>query len=148
MSAFWRLASWVARIPLALAGVLFALIALKYLTAPVANAAADAISLGSIMAISRLRVAFGGFPLALALIMLGCLRSSARVLDGLVVLATTIAVVTAVRLIGITVDGPAREAIRLLGVEIALLALAVAAIFLERARQRRLPAASRPAGRS
>jgi uncharacterized protein DUF4345 len=138
VSAFWRAASWLTRLPLALATVLFSLIAFKYLSAPVANAAADAISLGSVMAISRARVGFGGFPLAMALILLGCLLSSERVLSGLVVLATTVAVLTAARLVGIAVEGPAEEAVRLLGAELVLLALSVASIFLERARLRRL----------
>jgi hypothetical protein len=138
MSPFWRLASWLTRAPLLFAAALFFLIALKYVSAPVANAAADAISLGSVMAISRVRVGFGGFPLALSLILLGCLLSSERVLAGLIVLATTVGVVTAVRLVGIAVDGPAEEAIRLLGIELVLFVVSLAAIFLERARRRRL----------
>ena len=138
MSKFWRIAPWLTRLPLALAAVLFSLIAFKYLSAPVANAAADAIDLGSVMAISRVRVGFGGFPLAFALIMLGCLLSSRRVLGGLIVLATTVAVVAAARLIGIAVDGPAEEAVKLLVNEIVLLTLSIAALVLEQARLRRL----------
>jgi hypothetical protein len=134
MSFFWRLAPWLTRLLLLAAAALFFLIGLKYLRAPVENAGADAIVLGSVMAISRVRVAFGAFPLSLSLILLGCLLSRKRVLGGLAVLATTIAVVTAARLLGIVLDGPAVEAIRLLRVEAVLLALSVAAIFLERAR--------------
>jgi hypothetical protein len=134
MSFFWRLAPWLTRLLLLAAGTLFFLIGLKYLRAPVENAGADAIILGSVMAISRARVAFGAFPLSLSLILLGCLWPRKRVLGGLAVLATTIAVVTAVRLAGIVLDGPAEEAIKLLRVEAILLALSVAAIFLERAR--------------
>jgi hypothetical protein len=134
MSFFWRLAPWLTRLLLLAAAALFFLIGLKYLRAPVENAGADAIVLGSVMAISRVRVAFGAFPLSLSLILLGSLLSRRRVLGGLTVLATTIAVVTAARLLGIVLDGPAEEAIRLLRVEAILLALSVAAIFLERAR--------------
>jgi hypothetical protein len=90
------------------------------------------------MAISRVRVGFGGFPLALSLILLGCLLSRKRLLTGVTVLATTVGVVTAARLVGIAIDGPAEEALKLLRVEIILLTLSVAAIFLERARLRRL----------
>jgi len=133
MSFFWRLAPWLTRLLLLAAATLFFLIGLKYLRAPVENAGADAIVLGSVMAISRVRVAFGAFPLSLSLILLGSLGRK-RVLGGLAVLATTIAVVTAVRLAGIVLDGPAEEAIKLLRVEAILLALSVAAIFLERAR--------------
>ena len=138
MNLFWRLAPWPPRLLLALATALFFLIGSKYLGDPVDKAAADSIVLGSVMAISRIRVGFGGFPLALSLILLGCLVSRRRLLIGLAVLATTVAVITVARLVGIALDGPAEEAIRLLGVEIVLLALSVAAIFLEQARLRRL----------
>jgi hypothetical protein len=134
MIFFWRVAPWLTRLLLLAAATLFFLIGLKYLRAPVENAGADAIILGSVMAISRVRVAFGAFPLSLSLILLGSLLSRKRVLGGLTVLATTIAVVTAARLLGIVLDGPAEEAIRLLRVEAVLLALSVAAIFIERAR--------------
>lgn len=137
MTIFWRLVRWLPRLLLLVATVLFFVIALKYLDDPIDNAAADAITLGSVMAISRIRVGFGGFPLALSLILLGCLLSPKRVLSGLTVLATTVAVITVVRLIGIAVDGPVEEAVRLLRVETILLVLSVVSIFLERARRRR-----------
>ena len=44
------------------------------------------------MAVSRVRVEFGAFPLALSLILLGCLVSPKRLLTSLTVLATTVAV--------------------------------------------------------
>jgi hypothetical protein len=138
MSLFWRAAPWLLRILLLLATVLFFLIGFRYLGDPVNKAAADSIVLGSVMAISRVRVGFGGFPLALSLILLGCLLSRKRLLTGVTVLATTVGVVTAARLVGIAIDGPAEEALKLLRVEIILLTLSVAAIFLERARLRRL----------
>jgi hypothetical protein len=138
MSLFWRAAPWLPRILLLLATVLFFLIGFRYLGDPVNKAAADSIVLGSVMAISRVRVGFGGFPLALSLILLGCLLSRKRLLTGVTVLATTVGVVTAARLVGIAIDGPAEEALKLLRVEIILLTLSVAAIFLERARLRRL----------
>lgn len=137
MTLFWRFAPWPPRVLLSLAAVLFFLIGLKYLGDPVGKAAADSIVLGSVMAISRIRVGFGGFPLALSFILLGCLVSPRRVLTGLAVLTTTVAVITVARLFGIALDGPAEEAVRLLAVEIVLLALSVAAIFLELARLRR-----------
>jgi len=138
MTLFWRMAPWFPRLLLLLATVLFSLIGFKYLGDPVEKAASDSIVLGSVMAISRVRVGFGGFPLALSFILLGCLLSPKRQLTGLAVLATTVAVITVARLVGIALDGPAEEAVRLLRVEIVLLALSVASIFLERARLRRL----------
>ena len=138
MTLLWRAAPWFSRLLLLLAAALFMLIGFRYLSDPVNKAAADSISLGSVMAISRVRVGFGGFPLALSLILFGCLLSSRRLLIGLGVLATTVAVVTAARLIGIALDGPAEEAVRLMRVEIVLLALSLAALFLERGRLRRV----------
>jgi hypothetical protein len=138
MTLFWRAAPWFPRLLLLLATALFFVIGLKYLGDPVDKAAADSIILGSVMAISRVRVGFGGFPLALSLILLGCLLSRRQLLTGLAVLATTVAVITAARLVGIAVDGPVEEAVRLLGVEIVLLALSLGSIFLERARLRRV----------
>jgi len=138
MTLFWRAAPWLPRILLLLATVLFFLIGFKYLGDPVNKAAADSIVLGSVMAISRVRAGFGGFPLALSLILFGCLVSQKRLLTGLSVLATTVGVVTVARVVGIAIDGPAEEALKLLRVEIVLLALSVAAIFLERARLRRM----------
>ena len=137
MTLFWRAAPWLPRILLLLATVLFFRIGFRYLDDPVNKAAADSIVLGSVMAISRVRVGFGGFPLALSLILFGCLLSQKRLLTGLTVLATTVGVVTVARLVGIAIDGPAEEALKLLRVEIVLLALSVAAIFLERARLQR-----------
>jgi hypothetical protein len=137
MTLFWRIAPWLPRLLLLLATVLFSLIGFRYLGDPVNTAASDSIVLGSVMAISRVRVGFGGFPLALSFILLGCLVSSRRLLTGLAVLATTVAVITVARLVGIAIDGPAEEAVKLLRVEIVLLALSVAAIFLEHARLRR-----------
>ena len=142
MSVFWRAAPWLTRLLLLAAATLFFLIAFKYLSDPAGNAAADAIGLGSVMAMSRVRVGFGAFPLSVSLILFGCLASPKRVLGGLMVLATTIAVVTAVRLTGIVLDGPAEEALKLLRVEAILLVLSVAAIFLERAARRRLVTAA------
>jgi cytochrome b561 len=137
---FWVITPWFARLLLLAAAALFMLIAVKYLGDPVGRAAADEISLGSVMAISRLRIGFGAFPLALSLLLLGSLWSPKRVYSGLVLLTTTVAVVTVVRLIGIVLDGPADEALKLLRVEAILLVLSVSSLFLERARQRRLAA--------
>ena len=136
MSLLWRLAPWAARLLLLFATALFFLIGIRYLGDPVDKASADAIMLGSAMAISRVRVGFGGFPLALSLILFGCLISPRRLLNGLLVLATTIGVITMARLVGIALDGPAPEALKLLSVEAVLFALSLIFIFIERARLR------------
>jgi len=138
MDKFWRFAPWITRLLLLAVTALFTLIGWRYLADPVGKAAADEITLGSVMAISRLRVAFGAFPLAFAVILLGCLVSTKRLLIGLVVLATMIGIVTAVRFLGIVIDGAAAEALRLLQVEAIVLTLSVIGILIELGRRRRL----------
>jgi hypothetical protein len=138
MEKFWRISPWICRLLLLAVTVLFTRIAWRYLSSPVEIANADEITLGSIMAISRLRVGFGAFPLAIAAVLLGCLLSARHLLTGLAILTTTIAIVTAVRLLGIAVDGSADEALKLLRVEGILLVLSIAALLVERARRRRL----------
>jgi hypothetical protein len=138
MNGFWRLAPWLTRLLLLFPTILFTAIGWRYVSDPVGKATADEIFLGSVMAISRLRIGFGGFPLAFAVILLGCLISTRRILTGLVILATTIFVVTAVRLQGILIDGTATEAIKILRVEATILVLSIAGIFLELGRRRRL----------
>lgn len=138
MEGLWRFAPWMARALLLAVALLFTLIGLRYLTDPVGNAAADGIALGSVEAISRLRVAFGAFPLGFAAVLLGCLVSKERLLRGLVVLAALIGVVTAVRALGIMIDGPAAETVKLLRVEAIVLTLSLIGIFLELARRRGL----------
>lgn len=136
MERLWRLWPWLARGLLLAVTVLFTLIGLRYLSDPVGKAAADGIVLGSVTAVSRLRVAFSAFPLGFAAILFGCLISTRRLLLGLVALATLIGVVTAIRGLGILVDGSAGEALKLLRVEFAVLTLSLLCIFVELARRR------------
>jgi hypothetical protein len=137
MKLLWRVAPWAARVLLLSATALFFLIGVRYLSDPIANTAADSITLGSVMAISRVRVGFGGLPLALSLLLFGCVVSPGRLLDGLRVLAITVGVITAARLVGIVLDGQAADAVRLLRIEITLLAVSVAFGVVEHARLRR-----------
>ena len=150
MERLWRFWPWLARALLFAVMVLFTLIGLRYLSDPVGKAAADGIVLGSVTAVSRLRVAFSGFPLGFAVILFGCLISTRRLLLGLVALATVLGVVTAIRGLGILVDGSAAEALRLLRVELVVLTLSLLGIFVELARRRALgamPAAHEPRAR-
>ena len=138
MTLLWRLEPWAARLLLVSAAALFFLIGLRYLSDPVASSATDSIALGSIMAISRVRVGFGGLPLALSLLLFGCVVSPGRLLDGLRVLAIAVGVVAAARLVGIVVDGQATDAVRLLRIEITLLAVSLVFAVVEHARSRKM----------
>ncbi|HET9471399.1 MAG TPA: cytochrome b/b6 domain-containing protein, partial [Usitatibacter sp.] len=97
----------------------------------------------SVMAVSRVRVGFGAFPLAIAGILLACVVSRKRTLQGLVTVAIVLGVVTVVRALGILVDGTAAEAVKLLRVEAIVWAVSMAGIGLEVARSRR-PEAGEP----
>lgn len=138
MQGFWRLAPWFIRALLLAVTLLFTMIGWRYLSDPVGKAATDEITLGSIMAVSRLRVAFGAFPLGFAAILLWCLVSRQRLLHGLAALAAMIGIVTAVRGWGLVVDGSAAEALKLLRVEAIVFSLSVAGLVIELARRRRL----------
>ena len=135
---------WVLRLVILGVTVLFTLISWRYLTDPVAKAATDGITLGSAMAVSRMRVGFGAFPLAFAILLLTCLFSERRILAGLVGLSVVLGVVTVVRLSGIVLDGAAPEAVKLLRVELVVWSASLAGIALEFLRRRRLARAAAP----
>ena len=82
MNKFWQFSHWLGRLVLLAAASLFIMIGSKYLSNPIHMAANDGISLGSGMAITRLRIGFGAFPLGFAIIILFCLVSKARLLPG------------------------------------------------------------------
>ncbi|SRR6266566_1985978 len=137
-----RFVLWLSRVVLFAATVIFSLIAVRYLANPVTTAAAFKISLGSAAAITNMRVGFGAFPLGFALITLVCLVSPRRHLTGLWFIMTIIGAATAGRLLGIVVDGPARESVMVLRPEVVLLTLSSVGFFLELRRRRRQSVAS------
>ena len=145
MDIKWRVVPWLSRFVLLAATIIFSLIAVKYLTNPVATAAAFKISLGSPAAVTNMRVGFGAFPLGFALITLGCLVSARRHLAGLWFVMTIIGAATAGRILGIVVDGPAHESLAVLRPEMVLLTLSSVGLGLEvRQRKQRLSAEARP----
>jgi cytochrome b561 len=148
MNAFWRATPWILRAILLGVTVLFTLISWRYLTDPVAKAATDEITLGSVMAVSRMRVGFGAFPLSFAILLAICLPFRRLLLTGLVALSVVIGVVTAARLSGLLIDGSAPEAIRLLRVELIVWGVSIAAIALEVFRRRAAARAVSPREKS
>ena len=136
MNTFWRISHWPARLILLAASALFIMISLKYLSNPVHVAAADGISLGSGMAITRLRIGFGAFPLGFAIILLFCLVSRARLLAGLGIVATLDFVILIVRLLSIPVDHSLQQNLPLVRAEAVLLLLCLAGITIELGRRR------------
>ncbi|HLK38750.1 MAG TPA: hypothetical protein VKU41_18435 [Polyangiaceae bacterium] len=118
------------------ATLLFSMLGVRGLFDPVRSSAVHEIILGSNAGVTVARVAFGGLPLALALIFVGCLVSEERVLAGLSVLVTVAVVLTAARLLGVVLDGPAPFTMHVLKPEIGLVVASATALALERWRRR------------
>jgi DoxX-like protein len=137
MTAALRRSIWFGRLVLAAATLLFSLIALRQIADPIGASTPHQIALGSSDAITIMRVT-GGLFLGLALVLAACVVSERRLLTGLGVLATVNGAVTAVRLMGLIVDGPGPFTLRVLEPEVALVALSAIAFLVERRRRRRL----------
>jgi len=135
----WWFVSWLSRIVLFAATAIFSLIAVKYLADPVGTAAAFKISLGSAAAVTNMRVGFGALPLGFALITVGCLVSARRHVTGLWFVMTILGAATAGRILGIVVDGPAKESLMVLRPEVVLLTLSSVGLALELRRRRHRP---------
>src|SRR5215470_11789667 len=124
---------WFGRIVLGVATVLLASIAFKYIVDPVGAVAPHGITLGSAEAVTIMRVS-GGVFLAIALVLVGCVVADHRLVVGLAVLVVVAGTITAARLLGLAVDGPAPFTLAVLRPEIALVAGSVVALMLERRR--------------
>jgi Domain of unknown function (DUF4345) len=134
-TAFWRLAPWLVRVTLALPATLFLFIASKYLSDPVGVAAGSGMSLGSPAAVTDVRVS-GAVFLAVAVTILVSLMGTRRLRAGLVLTTTLVGIVTATRVLGIAIDGPASESVFKLGAELVLLTISLAGLAIESARRR------------
>lgn len=132
-SALHRHSVWLNRLVMGFAGFVFTMIAVRNIGSPVTAEAAHKIVLGSPEAITNTRVA-GGVFLAMALVLAGSVISRPRHRAALLLLAIFSAVLTAVRLFGLVVDGPAPFTLRVLKPEIAVTVLAAVAYLLERRR--------------
>lgn len=126
---------WFGRLVLGGAALLLGTIALRDIADPVGAAAPHGIALGSAEAVTIMRVT-GGVFLGVALVLVGCALAERRVLAGLGVLVTVAATITAVRLLGLGLDGPAPFTLLVLKPEIALVVCSAAAFVLERRRTR------------
>jgi hypothetical protein len=134
MGSLVRNAAILNRVVLAAACILFSLIALRNIFDPVGEATAHGITLGAPEAVTIMRVT-GGIFLALAVAFLACLVSSTRLMIGTALLALVATVLTAIRLLGMVLDGPAPFTLRVLKPEVAMVIIATAAFLLERRRQ-------------
>jgi Domain of unknown function (DUF4345) len=137
MDSWLRHTLWFNRVVLAAAGLLMTGIGLRGLFDPVHFSAQHAIALGSAAGVTVARVGFGGFPLAVAMVLMGCVVAERRLLAGLSVLAVVAVVITAARLLGLILDGAAPFTVQVLKPEVGLILLSTTALAFERSRSRR-----------
>ena len=123
---------WFSRVVLGAAAVLLASIGLRYVIDPMGAVGPHGIVLGSAEAITIMRVT-GSVFLGIALVLLSCLVTN-RLLPGLALLATIATSITAVRFLGLAIDGPAPFTLFVLKPEVALVACSTIALVLERRR--------------
>jgi len=135
MNPWLQRSAWFGRIVLASAALLLLRISLDHMIDPAGAASPNQITLGSPAALTIMRVS-GSVFLAVALALAACVVSERRLLDGLVLLAIFATTITAVRLIGLLVDGPAPFTVKVLKPELALVLLSGAALLVERRRRR------------
>jgi hypothetical protein len=135
MSGWVRQSIWFGRFVLGAATLLFTAIALRGLLDPVGSSAVHAITLGSPAGVTVARVGFGAFPLAFAIILLGCLVAQRRLLAGLGALVVVAIVLTAGRLLGLVLDGAAPFTVHVLKPEVGLVVASSVALVLERRRR-------------
>ena len=135
-SSFPRFAGWITRVPLVVATFLFTAIASKFLFDPVHSAAAQGILLTQGVGITVVRIGFGAFPLAFAIITLSCLVSKNRLATGLYVVLTVVSVALLVRIFGMIADNSVKESMRVLMPEIVLLLVSTVALRAELRRRR------------
>jgi cytochrome b561 len=136
-AGFWDYAPWLNRVILALPSALFVVIGMKYLTTPDQVASGSGMLLRSPAAVTDLRVE-GALFFALAALTLASLLDTRRILAGLGLIATVVGFVTAGRILGYFVDGPAAETSFKLVPEVVLLTLSSAGILIELGRRRHL----------
>jgi hypothetical protein len=130
-----RRSVWLGRLVLSGAALLLLRIAAQFVGDPVGAAASHGIVLGSVEAVTIMRVS-GGVFLGVALVLLVCLASDERLVVGLGVLAAVATSITLVRLLGVVVDGPAPFTLHVLKPEVALVIASTAAFAAERRRSR------------
>jgi len=141
MNAPFRHSVLFNRLVLAGATILFSLIGTRYVLDPINAVAPHQITLGSNEAITIMRVS-GGVFLGIAGVLVACIFSERRLLAGVGVLALVSIAVTAARLFGLAVDGPAPFTLQVLKPEIVLVVLSALGFLLETRRLKGSPRSS------
>jgi hypothetical protein len=136
MMAHVRWTPWIGRIALLVAVLAFGRVGWLYILHPVEASARFAMTLSSVAAVTNIRVGFGAFHLGMAAIALACLTSTRRLIVGLAAVAIMTAIVVAVRLLGVALDGPDPRTLAVLHIESIVLIVFVIALVIEWLRTR------------
>ena len=131
MNRISRVASWINRAVLAAATLVFTMIGFRYVASPVSAAAATGAMLNTPLATTTTRVAFGAFPLAIAVFAFTSLLSEHRIVAGVRLVIAVVGSAIVVRAIGAIADGPVPASTRLFIPESVILLLALTGLFLQ-----------------
>ena len=135
MNRLPRIISWLSRLILLGATIIFTVIGLRFINDPRPAAAAIGIIVSSPLGATTLRIGLGGFPVALALITFACLISRSRHQTGIWFVLTVMATAIAVRLIGVAEDGIVPDSVRLFVPEGLMSMLCIVTLFLQQRRR-------------
>ena len=132
---------WVGRVVLGLAGLLLLRVGFGLMFDPVRAVTEQGIALPSPSAVTSMRAVGGGF-VGVGLLLLATLPSQRWIRSGLILLLTFAGALTAGRLVGLALDGPAPFTLKVLKPEVALVALSLLALLTTFRRQRSTTGAS------
>ena len=130
-----HLSVWVGRVVLGLAGLLLLRLGFGLMFDPVRAVTEQGIALPSPSAVTSMRAVGGGFA-GVGLLLLATLPSQRWIRSGLILLLTFAGALTAGRLVGLALDGPAPFTLKVLRPEVALVVLSGLALLTTFRRQR------------
>jgi len=125
---------WVGRVVLGLAGLLLLRVGFGLMFDPVRAVTEPGIALPSPSAVTSMRAVGGGF-VGVGLLLLATLPSLRWIRSGLILLVTFAGALTAGRLVGLALDGPAPFTLKVLKPEVALVVLSGLALLTTFRRQ-------------
>ena len=126
---------WGGRVVLGLAGLLLLRVGFGLMFDPIRAVTEQGIALPSPSAISSMRAVGGGF-VGIGLLLLAHLAARRWLRSGLILLLTFAGALTAGRLVGLALDGPAPFTLKVLKPEVALVVLSGLALLTTFRRQR------------
>jgi len=132
---------WVGRVVLGLAGLLLLRVGLGLMFDPVRAVMEQGIALPSPSAVTSMRAVGGGF-VGVGLLLLATLPSQRWIRSGLILLLTFAGALTAGRLVGLVLDGPAPFTLKVLKPEVALVVLSGLALLTTFRRHKSATASS------